>query len=164
MLLLLLNSGESSDNEQQTRPILRRAGNPKEELMLHNVDRRKFLHGATLTVAAWQLGAAGASAAQDKANIPPLIVRQKDPENLEFPFAALDRFIVPNDRFYVRNHFPAPRLDIKTWRLRVEGAVKRLIDLQYEELRKLKPATLTATLECSGNNRAFLVPKARGVA
>ena len=39
-----------------------------------------------------------------------LIVREKKPENLEFPFSALNRFVTPNDLFYVRNHFPAPEV------------------------------------------------------
>ncbi|HMF20057.1 MAG TPA: molybdopterin-dependent oxidoreductase, partial [Gemmataceae bacterium] len=132
--------------------------------MISSADRREFLHGTALAVAAWHLGAGRGSTAQDKPVLPPLIVREKSPENLEFPFAALDRFIIPNDRFFVRNHFAIPRLDIKIWRLRVEGAVKRTLELEYEELRKLRPVTRAATLECAGNNRGFLVPKARGVA
>src|SRR5438067_12683498 len=47
-----------------------------------------------------------------------LIVRKEKPENLEFPFSTLDSFITPNERFYVRNHFPMPRLDVESWRLR----------------------------------------------
>jgi len=131
--------------------------------MISSADRREFLHGTALAVAAWHLGAGSGSTAQDKPVLPPLIVREKSPENLELPFTALDRFIIPNDRFFVRNHFAIPRLDIKTWRLRVEGAVKRTLELEYEELRKLRPVTMTATLECAGNNRYFLVPKPRGV-
>src|SRR5437762_3332649 len=61
-----------------------------------------------------------------------LIVRKEKPENLEFPFSTLDSFITPNERFYVRNHFPMPRPDVKSWRLRVEGAVKRPLELTYE--------------------------------
>src|SRR5260370_10204784 len=129
------------------------------------VDRREFLGRTALTTAPWLLGGAAVAAqAGCTPMIHALIVREKAPQNLEFPFGALDRLIIPNDRFYVRNHFAVPRLDLKTWRLRVEGAVKRAIDLEYEELRKLRSVTLTATLECAGNNRGFLVPKARGVA
>jgi DMSO/TMAO reductase YedYZ molybdopterin-dependent catalytic subunit len=94
---------------------------------------------------------------------PGLIIRQKEPANLEFPFPTLDSFITPNERFYVRNHFAVPRLDVAAWRLKVEGAVARPLELDYDELRKLPARTLTATLECTGNSRVFLVPKARGV-
>jgi DMSO/TMAO reductase YedYZ molybdopterin-dependent catalytic subunit len=95
---------------------------------------------------------------------PGLIIRQKEPDNLEFPFASLDSFLTPNPRFYVRNHFAAPKLDAAGWRLRVEGAVARPLELGYDELRKLPARTLTATLECTGNGRVFLVPRAKGVA
>ena len=51
---------------------------------------------------------------------PGLIVRGVDPDNLEFPFASLDGFLIPNDRFYVRSHFPVPRLEAAPggWRSR----------------------------------------------
>jgi DMSO/TMAO reductase YedYZ molybdopterin-dependent catalytic subunit len=133
---------------------------------ISNFDRRAFLRRTGLAAAPWLVGSmslAGAAAPRAAAG-DALIVREKDPENLEFPFSSLSDAIIPNERFYVRNHFALPRIDVKTWRLRVEGAVKKPVDIEYQELRKLKPATMTATLECAGNNRAFLVPKARGVA
>ena len=92
-----------------------------------------------------------------------LIIRQKQPENLEFPFSTLDSFITSNHRFYVRNHFAVPQLDARSWRLRVEGAVARPLELSYDDLLKLPSRTLTTTLECAGNSRVFLAPAARGV-
>jgi hypothetical protein len=47
-----------------------------------------------------------------------MIVREREPMNLEMPFGALDGFITPVDRVFVRNHFAIPRIDVKTWRLR----------------------------------------------
>lgn len=93
-----------------------------------------------------------------------LIERVRDPQNLEFAFHTLDAFVVPNDRFYVRNHFPAPRLETRAWRLRVQGAVAQELELTYEQLRELPTRTVTATLECAGNSRALNVPPLRGVA
>ncbi|MDQ3257918.1 MAG: sulfite oxidase [Acidobacteriota bacterium] len=92
-----------------------------------------------------------------------LIIRQKQPENLEFPFSTLDSFLTPNNRFYVRSHFPVPRLDVAAWRLRVEGAVARPLELSLAELLAMPARTATATLECAGNSRIFLVPAVRGV-
>ena len=92
-----------------------------------------------------------------------LIMRQKEPANLEFPFAALERFIVPNELFYVRNHFPVPKLDAKSWRLKVEGAVERSLELTYDELTKMPSRSQVAVMECAGNSRIFLTPKAKGV-
>jgi DMSO/TMAO reductase YedYZ molybdopterin-dependent catalytic subunit len=94
---------------------------------------------------------------------PELIARQDTPTNLEFPFAALDSFITPNGRFFVRNHFPAPKLDPKTWRLKIEGAVKQALELTYDDLVKMPTRIAPVTLECSGNGRALLVPKVKGV-
>ncbi len=92
-----------------------------------------------------------------------LIIRQKQPENLEFPFATLDSYITPNQSFYVRSHFPVPTMDMATWRLRIEGAVARPMELSLADLQKMAARTAPTTLECAGNGRAFLVPAAKGV-
>ncbi|MQX70805.1 sulfite oxidase, partial [Sinorhizobium meliloti] len=56
---------------------------------------------------------------------PSLIVRQKSPQNIEFPFASLSDWLIPTELFFVRNHFASPDLDARDWRLRVGGAVER---------------------------------------
>lgn len=106
---------------------------------------------------------APALAQKDRARFPGLIIRQRQPENLEFPFDTLDTFLTPNDRFYVRSHFATPALDASSWRLRVEGAVDRPLEITYDDLRKMDARTQPATLECAGNARVFLAPAARGV-
>jgi DMSO/TMAO reductase YedYZ molybdopterin-dependent catalytic subunit len=92
-----------------------------------------------------------------------MIIREKEPVNLEMPFASLDGFITPNEQFYVRCHFPIPQIETKNWKLKIEGAVDRPLELSFEEICEMKPTTLPATLECAGNSRVFLVPKAKGV-
>jgi DMSO/TMAO reductase YedYZ molybdopterin-dependent catalytic subunit len=91
-----------------------------------------------------------------------MIIREKEPANLEMPFAMLDGFITPNERFYVRCHFPIPQIEVRDWRLKIEGAVDRPLELTYDELLKMKTRTVVATLECAGNSRVFLVPKVKG--
>src|SRR5437667_2274312 len=91
------------------------------------------------------------------------IVRSEDPLNLEMPFQKLDGFITPTEAFYVRTHFPIPKIDKNKWRLRVEGEVKKPFELGYDELLKLKSRKIPVTLECAGNNRNFLEPKVKGV-
>lgn len=98
-----------------------------------------------------------------KETFPGPITRQQEPLNLEFPFAALDSFITPTERFFTRCHFPIPKLDANTWKLKVEGAVERPLELTYAELRNLPARKLVALLECAGNSRIFLTPPARGV-
>ncbi|MDQ3199010.1 MAG: sulfite oxidase [Verrucomicrobiota bacterium] len=91
-----------------------------------------------------------------------MIIREKEPANLEMPFGTLDGFITPNDLFYIRSHFPVPQIDRSTWRLRVEGAVESPLELSYDDLCGLPSTTIPATLECAGNGRVFLVPKVKG--
>ena len=92
------------------------------------------------------------------------IVRSEDPLNLEMPFEKLDGFITPTESFYVRCHFPIPKIDQKNWRLRVEGEIERPFEIDYDELLSLESRTIPATLECAGNSRNFLEPKVKGVA
>src|SRR5438105_1310060 len=91
------------------------------------------------------------------------IVRGEDPLNLEMPFSKVDQFITPTEWFYVRTHFPIPKIEKRDWRLRVEGEVENPLELRYEDLLKMKALTIPVTLECAGNNRNFLEPKVKGV-
>jgi DMSO/TMAO reductase YedYZ molybdopterin-dependent catalytic subunit len=91
-----------------------------------------------------------------------LIIRQKDPNNLEMPFDQLGNFITPNELFYIRSHFPAPALDPATFRLSIRGAVRHELKLSYADIRAMPSRTRVATLECAGNSRVFLVPPAPG--
>ena len=91
------------------------------------------------------------------------IVRGKDPLNLEMLFSSLDQFITPTESFYVRTHFPIPAIDKDEWWLQMDGEVEKPFKINYEELLKLKSLTVPVTLECAGNNRNFLEPKAKGV-
>jgi sulfite oxidase len=94
---------------------------------------------------------------------PGLIVRNDWPEHLETTVAALGRDpITSNDRFFVRSHFPAPTVDVATWRLEIAGLVRtpatyRLPQLQWSRVEA------THTLECAGNGRAlFDLPSTSG--
>src|SRR5882757_7958087 len=91
-----------------------------------------------------------------------LIIRQKEPRNLETPFEQLDSFLTPTELFYIRSHFPAPTLDIASYRLRIDGAVRKPFSLSYQQLRDMPSETRVATLECAGNSRVFLVPQVGG--
>jgi DMSO/TMAO reductase YedYZ molybdopterin-dependent catalytic subunit len=91
-----------------------------------------------------------------------LIIRQKEPNNLETPFDELDSFLTPMELFYIRSHFPTPKLEIASYQLHVDGAVRNPFSLSYNELRDMPSETRVATLECAGNSRVFLVPQAEG--
>jgi DMSO/TMAO reductase YedYZ molybdopterin-dependent catalytic subunit len=66
-----------------------------------------------------------------------LIIRQKEPDNLETPFDQVDSFLTPTELFYVRSHFPVPRLEIEFYRLHIDGAVRNPLCLSYSELREM---------------------------
>jgi DMSO/TMAO reductase YedYZ molybdopterin-dependent catalytic subunit len=91
-----------------------------------------------------------------------LIIRQKEPRSLEAPFDRIDSYVTPTELFYIRSHFPTPRLDRASYQLRVDGAFGRPLVLSYDELRSMPSETRVATLECAGNGRVFLVPQASG--
>src|ERR1700692_4170026 len=91
-----------------------------------------------------------------------LIIRQKEPKNLEAPFDRIDSYLTPTELFYIRCHFPIPNLDRASYQLRIDGAVRRPFALSYDELRSMRSETLVATLECAGNSRVFLVPQVQG--
>ena len=82
--------------------------------------------------------------AQDQ---PSLIVRQHSPPNMEFPFASLSDRLVPSDLFFVRNRFPSPGLDAREWRLRVDGAVERPLELDLDAIKAMARTTFAAVLE-----------------
>jgi DMSO/TMAO reductase YedYZ molybdopterin-dependent catalytic subunit len=91
-----------------------------------------------------------------------LVIRQKDPNNLEMPFDQLGDFITPTELFYIRSHFPTPELDPIDYRLSIGGAVRRPMRLSCADLRAMPSRTCIATLECAGNSRVFLVPPVPG--
>ena len=91
------------------------------------------------------------------------IVRSENPLNLEMPFENLSGFITPTPSFYVRTHYPIPKIDKANWNLTVEGEVEQPFELRYDKLLKLESRTVPVTLECAGNNRNLLVDKVKGV-
>lgn len=86
------------------------------------------------------------------------------PPDYETPVALLDSFITPVEHFYVRSHLPVPpALEEAGWRLAVDGDVETPLSLSVAELRAMPAATVTVTLECAGNGRAFFTPPVAGI-
>jgi len=92
-----------------------------------------------------------------------LIVRSGRPEDLETPAQLLNSWITPNELFFVRSHFYTPIIDASSWRLQVDGNVENVLILTLDDIRRMPAATITATLECAGNGRAFFDPPVAGV-
>lgn len=92
-----------------------------------------------------------------------LIVRSLRPEDLETPPELFTSWLTPNDLFYVRHHLYAPDINVGEWKLTVDGEVSTPLSLSLEDLRKLPKASVTVTLECAGNGRAFYEPAVAGI-
>ncbi|MCS7024033.1 MAG: sulfite oxidase [Bryobacteraceae bacterium] len=93
----------------------------------------------------------------------PLLVLNDFPEDLETPAEYFDRWITPNDVFFVRQHLPRPKMDPSSYRLEISGMVGSPVQLSLEELRKLPQTTVVATLECAGNGRSYYRPRMPGL-
>lgn len=141
-----------------------KAENPHDKLF----SRRSFIRSTSQLGAAWTLGQLlpGASfslPAQTIKGKERLIVRSLRPEDLETPVALLNTWITPNDLFYVRHHLYRPQINLKEWTLKVDGEVAHPLTLTLGELQRLPRATVTVTLECAGNGRAFFDPPVAGI-
>ena len=92
-----------------------------------------------------------------------LVVLRAHPLNCETSIAGLiGGVVVPNARFYLRNHFHIPTLDPETYRLSLGGLVEREQSFSLRELRGMRSQSRTVTLECAGNGRSLFNPPAEG--
>lgn len=57
-------------------------------------------------------------------------------------------FITPNEWFFVRNHHPVPDIDVKSYRVEIEG-----LQFSLDDLKKFKTRNVTTTIQCGGNRR-----------
>src|ERR1035441_2676431 len=90
----------------------------------------------------------------------PMILHNDRPEDLETPVKYFDNWVTPIDAFFVRQHLPRPAaMDAGAYRLNISGLVSRQLQLTLADLEKLPQQTVPATLECTGNGRAFFTPK-----
>jgi len=65
-------------------------------------------------------------------------------------------YLIPNERFFVRNHTRTPSIDARTWRLQVHGpGVGKPLSLSYRDLERLPSCDVTSAVECAGNGRSF---------
>lgn len=110
-------------------------------------------------------GSGSASAEAVDPRFLPLEVRAPTPDArcLEASLSSLEDEITPTNRFFIRSHFAVPKIDPESWRLVIDGEVERPITLTLADLRELPHRELTSVLECAGNGRIAVRPKAEGV-
>lgn len=79
------------------------------------------------------------------------IIRSSDPRIEEFDFTTLRNSITPEEDFYIRDHFPAPRIASRSWRLHIGGHVRSPLELTYADFLRGPARNMVVTLECAGN-------------
>jgi sulfane dehydrogenase subunit SoxC len=80
--------------------------------------------------------------------------------NHGMPLEALRWPVTPVGLHYLLIHYDIPAVDPDRWRLRLDGRVVRPRSLTLEELRARPSVTRPVTMECAGNGRARLSPRA----
>jgi DMSO/TMAO reductase YedYZ molybdopterin-dependent catalytic subunit len=95
----------------------------------------------------------------------PLILLSDRPVQLETPRHYFHSTFTPSEAFFVRWHLQTlpNSVDLKEWRLRVEGNVERPLTLSFPELvTRFKVVSVAAVNQCSGNSRSRLQPRVAG--
>src|SRR6516162_9908854 len=95
----------------------------------------------------------------------PLIKLSYRPPNYETPLSYLGTPITPNDAFFVRYHLAdIPKVDAKTWRVRLGGeGANSQAQLSLDDLKALPASEIVAVCQCSGNRRGLFQPHVPGV-
>jgi sulfane dehydrogenase subunit SoxC len=80
--------------------------------------------------------------------------------NHGFLLEALRYPVTPVGLHYLLTHYDVPAVDPANWSLRVGGRVERPLRLSLEEVRARPSVTRAVTMECAGNGRTALRPRA----
>jgi DMSO/TMAO reductase YedYZ molybdopterin-dependent catalytic subunit len=71
-------------------------------------------------------------------------------------------YVIPNDRFFVRDHTGTPIVNASAWQLSLFGTglkgsptLTNPVTFTYDALRALPKKTISSFIECAGNGRAF---------
>jgi sulfane dehydrogenase subunit SoxC len=80
--------------------------------------------------------------------------------NHGMPLEALRFPVTPLGLHYLLIHYDIPLVDPSAWRLEVDGSVERVLSLSLDDLRGRPSVTRQVAMECAGNGRARLSPRA----
>lgn len=119
-----------------------------------NLNRREMIKGsvalAALAFAQHPLSAFGFGDPTAGAEVIPFTDKQSGTNGIKWE--SLQSWITPNDQVYKVQHYNVPKIDAATWQLELGGLVRKPRTFSLNELKNRKRKTITATLECSGNN------------
>jgi DMSO/TMAO reductase YedYZ molybdopterin-dependent catalytic subunit len=85
---------------------------------------------------------------------------QQSTRNHGMPLEGLRYDTTPVGMHYLVIHFDIPPADERTWTVQVDGLVDRPLSLSMDDLRARPAVTRAVTMECAGNGRAHLSPRA----
>lgn len=93
-----------------------------------------------------------------------MILQRSSPPLLETPISVFDADdFTPNDRFFVRWHYPFPTsIDPLRHRLGITGHVNRPLSLALAALARLPRVAVAAVNQCAGNGRGLFAPRVPG--
>ncbi|MFN2589537.1 MAG: sulfite oxidase [Actinomycetota bacterium] len=82
--------------------------------------------------------------------------------NRAMPLEAMRYDVTPTGLHYLLIHWDVPETEADAWRLRIGGRVGRPLELTLDDIRSRPASTIPVTLECCGNGRALMKPRAEG--
>ncbi len=161
----------------KTRPTMPRRSRKRRVERAHDMDltRREWLAvaasvgagllpvGCTGRPDKQAIGGAEDVLAQFPGKVAMRVVNDRPP-CLETPWRYFQHDFTPNEAFFVRSHLqtvPAA-IDVDAWRLRIEGAVDRPLELSMRDLERMGGDEVVAVNQCSGNSRGFFGPRVPG--
>jgi sulfane dehydrogenase subunit SoxC len=80
--------------------------------------------------------------------------------NHGMPLEALRYDVTPVGLHYLLTHYDVPPVDETAWRLEVGGLVVRELSLTLSDLEARPAREIAVTMECAGNGRALMSPRA----
>ena len=122
--------------------------------MNSQLNRREMIKGsvafAALAFAQYPLSTFGFAEPEEGAELIPFTDKQSGTNGIKWE--ELKSWITPNEQLYKVQHYNVPKIDPATWSLDIAGLVKKPFRLSLGDLQQRRRKTITATLECSGNN------------
>ncbi|HTX12906.1 MAG TPA: sulfite oxidase [Solirubrobacteraceae bacterium] len=148
--------------EEQLVRRLERAGHMRRGNLSRGAAGAMLLAGAAQPAAATRARATTPSNAIVKPLPPEWFIDYGSNAEMRWDSVSGLGYFTPNERFFVRDHTATPRIDARTWTLRLWGDGLRgaptqanPVKLGYEALRRLPSVEIPALIECAGNGRSL---------
>jgi DMSO/TMAO reductase YedYZ molybdopterin-dependent catalytic subunit len=127
---------------------------------MHDIPRRQFLINGSVALTALALLEASRAYAFPSRPGEAIIrwldqpTENPDPVGIQtqLVWENLDSWITPNDEFFSISHFDRPVIDASTWKLEIDGLVKKPLRLTLDDIKARPRQEVVFTIECSGNH------------